>query len=42
MKILNQQIQAIHANLAPEIKNDPEEKASLISQYTGNVKRFNI
>ena len=36
MKILNSQIQKIHVLLPPGIKNDPDQKKSLIQQFTGD------
>jgi len=40
MKIANQQIQIIHTLLPLEIKSDPEAKAALISQFTGNIHKI--
>ena len=40
MKILNQQIQAIHAKLPLEIKSDPEQKKDLIAQFTGDINKI--
>lgn len=36
MKILNSQIQKIHALLPAGIKNDASQKANLVQQYTGD------
>ncbi len=36
MKILKSQIKKIHALLPPGIKNDPDQKKSLIQQYTSD------
>lgn len=36
MKILNTQIQKIHALLPSGIKNDPDQKKNLVQQYTGD------
>lgn len=36
MKILNSQIQLIHALLPAGIKNDPDQKKSLVQQFTGD------
>ena len=40
MKIANQQIQIIHTLLPLAIKSDPEAKATLISQFTGNIHKI--